>query len=214
MATNLEIDTGPQTLVPVINRVTPFDPVIKPAAKISVLFAHPGVKRLDDSGDSAYVKSLLNDGWRWDTGGGNVIRWNIGANYHLSIGGKDTSITTDPKWVTAIQDEVHAAFKTWEAVADINEQFSPSAPQIIFHAVPHSVYNLGGFGGYSGTPYEAAESEAPITAGPVLFDNTATVAENGIVHVYLKDNAAGFVGQPVWNVDAKTGIVTVTDVGK
>jgi hypothetical protein len=208
MPTIIEDALNPQALVPI--NVSHIDPVIRPA-KIGTLFAHPGTKTIP-TGDNKYVEALLNSGWRWDTPG-NGINWNVQGTFQVPLDTKGIPpITTLPTWLTGLQNAVQYAMNQWASVADIHPQFSATNDQIVAHVVPLASYDFG-YGGYAGTPFDAATSSSSVL-GPVLYKNL-TIAEDGIAHVYISDHAVGEppLKPPTWQVDAQ-GNVSITEAGK
>jgi Ca2+-binding RTX toxin-like protein len=216
MTTNLqELEVAP-SLSPIPKST--FEPVFKTGLAPTNITTHPGISEAATS-DNIYIKSLVNMGWRWDTsattGDSSIIRWNVGSTYEVPLDATGLPpLTTTPQWLSALQSASNDAFNAWAKVANIHPQFSATSPDITLHVVPVSSYNFG-FGGYSGTPFDAAASE---NGGPVDYKNL-TVAENGQVHVYFSDHAVGGSG-PVWSVDTlvwssnASGNPTLTDTGK
>jgi Ca2+-binding RTX toxin-like protein len=201
--------TNPLTLVPDTS-VSGIDPIIlSPKLDPSVIFRHPGTKQVP-LGDNPYVIGLSNAGWRWDTPG-NVIQWNMGPTFQVPLDTKGIPpITAPAAFEAAAQTATQDALAAWASVADIHPQFNAASANITMHVVPIDKYDFG-YAGYSGGPFEAANS---LVFGPVLYKNL-TLAEDGVVHTYMSEPlAVGGAKQKVWSVDAKTGNVGVTDTGK
>jgi Ca2+-binding RTX toxin-like protein len=176
------------------------------------VLAHPGTTQVS-TGDNIYVKSLLNAGWRWDTspmtGDSSVIRWNVSAVWNKPLDATMIPpIKPEPAWNAALEAATKDAFAQWASVANIHPQFNATYADIQMHVVPFTSYKFG-YGGYSGTPYEAARSTG---VTPALYQNL-TVAEGGRVHVYVSDHATGGTGLSVWSVDA-AGKPSITNTGK
>jgi hypothetical protein len=176
---------GLTTIAPSVGPAPTFEPLFKTglAPVPTNITTHPDLTEVSTS-DNVYVESLLNAGWRWDTsaetGDSSVIRWNVGSTFQVPL---DTTgippITTTPQWLSALQSATNDAFNAWAKVANIHPLFDPTATaDITTHMVPVSSYNFG-YGGYSGTPYDAAVSD---NGGPVNYQNL-TVGEGGKVDI-------------------------------
>lgn len=126
------------------------------------------------TGDSIYVRALLNEGWRWTAPGNpQVIHWAV-----------------DAAWTPLQVQTLTNIFAAYAAVANVTFQqvTNLNDAEIVIHQTVGS--NIGGFGGYSGTP---GETEAPPTP-PVTFDDV-TIAELGQVHTYLATDGFLIAGQ-------------------
>ena len=125
--------------------------------------------------DDVHVRALLNVGWRWDPPvSPTVINWFV-----------DTTIWT-PLQVQTITD----MFATYAAVANVTFQQAANVADAEIVLEQTVGANIGGFGGYSGTPGEADGTPATVT-----FDDE-TIAQNGQVHTYLATDGFLIPGQP------------------
>src|SRR6478735_1345560 len=127
------------------------------------------------TGTNIYVQALLNQGWRWD----------LAAAVNA---GRTIDYVLDGTWTQAEQDAVRAVFDAWQSVANIKIQAEPtndfSKAEIVIHHTTRA--GIGGFFGYSGTPFDA-ETGATGNLGPVgSFAQVKNVdfADVGRVHTY------------------------------
>ena len=126
-----------------------------------------------------YVEALLNNGWRWDTfsytGNTNTIRW---------------AADTSTGWTTDQIASLSNIFAQWASVADITFQqvTNLADAEIVLRQTVGS--NIGGFGGYSGTPDEAV--------GTATFDDV-TLAQIGRVFTYVATDGFLISGQPTFD---------------
>lgn len=126
------------------------------------------------AGDDIYVRALLGDGWRWTAPGNpQVVHWAV-----------------DAAWTPLQVQTLANIFANWGNVANVTfvQVANANDAEIVIHQTVGS--NIGGFGGYSGTP---GESEAPPTP-PVTFDDV-TIAELGQVHTWLATDGFLIAGQ-------------------
>ena len=137
------------------------------------------------TGTDIYVQALLNQGWRWD----------LAATVNA---GRTIQYVLDGTWTTAEQDTVRAISDAFQNVANIKIEAEPtndaSKAEIVLHHTTRA--GIGGFFGYSGTPFEA-ETGATGTLGPIgAFAAVKNVdfADVGRVHTYIAFDAPPFVG--------------------
>jgi hypothetical protein len=150
------------------------------------------------TGDNIYVTSLLNGGWRWDTsnttGNTNTVRWDIDG----------TGWSTDQ--VAALRTAVQQSFKGWSDAANIDFQLAPNqnSAEVLLHICRGS--DIGGFGGYSGTPGEAT------AAHTVPGNNTLPLTDIGRAHVYVAIDGTGGANIPVWGTENGHPVITASGV--
>ena len=124
--------------------------------------------------DGIYVKALVNDGWRWSPSGDpQVVHWAV-----------------DAAWTPLQVQTLANIFEAWGNVSNVTfvQVANAADAEIVIHQTVGD--DIGGFGGYSGTPGETD----PAAATPVTFDDV-TIAEHGQVHTYLATDGFLIVGQ-------------------
>jgi serralysin len=133
------------------------------------------------TGGNIYVQSLLNNGWRWD----------MATNANRTI-----QYVFDGTWAADERAAIEAVFDAWEQVADIHfeEGTNANAAEIVLH---HSTQvGIGGFFGYSGTPFQAENVNGSTETLQVGMFAAVTVVTTdfGRVHTYIAFDSPPMVG--------------------
>ena len=148
------------------------------------------------TGDNIYVTSLLNGGWRWDTsnttGNTNIVRWDIDG-----AGGSADQ-------VAALRTAVEQSLKQWSDVAGIEFQLAPNqnSAEVLLHICQGK--DIGGYGGYAGTPGEATATHS------VPGNDALPLTDVGRAHVYVATDGTGGANVPIWGTENGKPIITAS----